>query len=91
MASAVRWYMDEHVPRAVTQGLQRRGIDVLTTQEAGMLGMADDQQLAFAISQGRVVFTQDDDFLALAAGAAHSGDATARLGWEEGNPIRMPL
>ena len=41
MASEVKFYMDEHVPPAVTRGLRMRGIDVLTTQEARMLG-ADD-------------------------------------------------
>ncbi len=31
----VRFYMDEHVSRAVTVGLRRRGLDVLTVQEDG--------------------------------------------------------
>jgi hypothetical protein len=31
--------------------LRRRGIDVTTTPEAGLLGVADEEQLAFAISQ----------------------------------------
>lgn len=30
----VRFYMDEHVSRAVTVGLRRRGLDVLTVQGA---------------------------------------------------------
>jgi hypothetical protein len=37
MAERIKFYMDEHVPRAVTDGLRRRGVDVLTTQEADML------------------------------------------------------
>jgi predicted nuclease of predicted toxin-antitoxin system len=45
--------------------LKRRGIDVTTTPEARLLGAIDEEQLAFAISQGRVIFTQDDDFLAI--------------------------
>lgn len=66
--------MDEHVPRAVTQGLRRRGVDVLTAQEAGMLGADDEQHVALALRQGRVIFTQDADFLRLnAAGLPHSG------------------
>jgi len=30
---SVRLYMDVHVPRAITQGLRLRGVDVLTAQE----------------------------------------------------------
>ena len=57
--------MDEHVPLAVTRGLRRRGVDVLTAQEANMLDQDDDVLLLFAISQERVMFTQDEGFLAL--------------------------
>jgi len=41
MSRKVRFYTDEHVSRAVINGLRNRGADVLTTKEAGMLG-ADD-------------------------------------------------
>jgi hypothetical protein len=34
--------MDEHVPFTVTQGLRRRGVDVLTVQEAGMYAASDE-------------------------------------------------
>ncbi len=53
--------MDEHVPQAVSQGLWRRGIDVLTTQEAGLLSISDEGHLKFAAEIGRVIFTQDPD------------------------------
>lgn len=29
----IKYYMDVHVPAAITEGLRRRGIDVLTSQE----------------------------------------------------------
>jgi hypothetical protein len=49
-------------------------VDVLTVPEAEMMGASDEAHLALAFSQGRVVFTQDADFLRLAAdGMAHSG------------------
>lgn len=35
-------YMDVHVPSAVTEGLRRRGVDVLTSQEDGTRA-ADDE------------------------------------------------
>lgn len=66
--------MDEHVPEVVTEGLRRRGVDVLTVQEAGMRAADDAQHLEFAAQEGRVIFTQDADFLRLhAAGSLHRG------------------
>ncbi|MDM8550881.1 DUF5615 family PIN-like protein [Desulfobacterales bacterium HSG2] len=44
MSRKVRFYTDEHVSRAVINGLRNRGADVLTTKEAGMLG-ADDKEI----------------------------------------------
>ncbi|RME90970.1 MAG: hypothetical protein D6770_01375 [Anaerolineae bacterium] len=73
--------MDEHVPTAVSKGLRRRGVDVLTSQEAKMLSVPDREHLAFAANQSRVVVTQDADFLRLhARGAPHSGIVYAHQG-----------
>jgi predicted nuclease of predicted toxin-antitoxin system len=70
----IQFHLDEHVDPAVAVGLRRRGIDVTTTAEAGLLGAADDRQLIWATSDARVVFTQDPDFMRLAdAGMAHAG------------------
>jgi predicted nuclease of predicted toxin-antitoxin system len=46
-------------------GLRRGGISVTTTPEENLIGASDEEQLAFALSQERVIFTQDDDFLRL--------------------------
>jgi predicted nuclease of predicted toxin-antitoxin system len=79
MAPQVRFYLDEHVSRAVAKGLRQRGVDVLTVPEAGMMGAADEEHLARALDDGRVIFTQDDDFLRLAAqGFRHAGLVYAR-------------
>jgi hypothetical protein len=68
--------MDQHFPGPVTQGLRQRGIDIQTAQEAGRCGEADADQLAFALSEHRVIVTFDSDFLALhQSGAAHAGIA----------------
>ena len=48
MAGAVKFYTDEHSANAIAEGLRRRGVDALTTYEAGMLGASDEEQLAFA-------------------------------------------
>lgn len=74
MSKEIKFYTDEHVPQAVVKGLRRRGVDVLTVQEARMLSASDEDHLALASSQGRVVFTQDDDFLRLhSKGVKHCG------------------
>ena len=64
------------VDPAVAGGLRRRGMDVLTTGEAGRLSTTDIDQLEFATQQGRILFTQDDDFLVLGVGGReHAGIA----------------
>jgi len=30
---AIKLYMDHHVPRAITEGLRLRGVDVLTAED----------------------------------------------------------
>ena len=60
---SVRFYMDVHVRRAVTDGLRLRQVDVLTAQEDESAGLEDSQLLDRATSLGRVVFTHDKDFL----------------------------
>jgi uncharacterized protein with PIN domain len=74
MGQEIKFYADEHVPKAVVRGLRQRGVDVLSVSEAGMLGATDDEHLKRARDEGRVIFTQDDDFLRLhAAGKSHGG------------------
>ena len=59
-------YMDVQVPAAITAGLRRRGIDVLTSQEDGSDRWTDSRLLERSTELGRVLFSQDEDFLALA-------------------------
>jgi hypothetical protein len=47
----VKFYLDENVPRAVAEGLRRRGVDVLTVQEAENSGLSDHEQLTFALTE----------------------------------------
>jgi len=70
----IRFYTDEHVSRAVIRGLRQRGVNVLSVPDASMMGATDDEHLAFALTASRVIFTQDADFLRLAAqGQTHAG------------------
>ncbi len=52
-------YMDHHVDVAITNGLRRQGIDVLTCQEDGTTTLDDEQLLERATALGRVLFSQD--------------------------------
>ena len=63
MTDALAYYMDVHVPQAVTDGLCARGIDVLTAREDQHHKMPDPEVLDRASNLNRVLFTQDRDFL----------------------------
>lgn len=74
MPLTIRFHLDEHIPRAIADGLRRLAIDVTTTADARLLGSDDAAQIAYGLADGRVIFTQDDDFLVLAAaGNQHAG------------------
>lgn len=64
---AIAFYMDHHVPKAITNGLRLRGVDVLTAYEDGTSEYDDDDLLDRATELQRVLFTQDDDLLREAA------------------------
>jgi predicted nuclease of predicted toxin-antitoxin system len=74
MPRTIRFHLDENCPHALAVGLRRRGIDVTSTPEAGLLEATDEVLTAHAIGEGRVIFTQDEDFLAIqASGSPHPG------------------
>jgi predicted nuclease of predicted toxin-antitoxin system len=76
MPNSIRFHLDENCDPRIATGLRFRGIDVTTTVEAGLLQATDEDQVAHAVNQGRVVFTQDADFLRLhAAGHQYPGIA----------------
>jgi len=68
-------YIDENVAAAITQGLRRRGVDVLTVQEDGREAAPDPEVLDRAGELGRVVFTRDEDFLQVASRRQHAREA----------------
>ena len=72
----LRYYFDEHIKGPIARGLQSRGVDVLTAQEAGMAdrALSDLYQLQYAASLNRVLVTEDRDFVRLAyALTPHAG------------------
>ncbi|WP_036485909.1 DUF5615 family PIN-like protein [Myxosarcina sp. GI1] len=74
MVEKIKFHLDENVRNAIAEGLHRRGVDVTTTPEQSLIVISDEAQLKFALSQNRVVFTQDTDFLKMnQAGVTHCG------------------
>ena len=72
----IKYHLDESVPNAISNGLRLRDIDVTTTKDAHLLEASDEEQLAYAHANHRVIVSFDDDFLVLASrGTAHSGIA----------------
>jgi hypothetical protein len=63
---SVALYFDHNVRVAIAIGLRQRGVDVLVAFEDGFAEANDPTVLARATELGRVAFTNDDDFLAVA-------------------------
>jgi predicted nuclease of predicted toxin-antitoxin system len=72
-------YLDEDVDVLVADLVRARGFDVITTVGAGRLHQSDDEQLAFAAAEERVLLTHNRvDFEQLAteyfaANRSHTG------------------
>lgn len=57
MSERIRFHLDENVDPVVALGLRRYGVDVTTTNEAGLRAQSDETQLAFIQETDRVLFT----------------------------------
>ncbi|MBI5305003.1 MAG: DUF5615 family PIN-like protein [Chloroflexi bacterium] len=65
MADPIRFYLDEHMPRALAVALRRRGIDVVRAQDVGLRKATDLEHWQFAEQERRVLVTKDSDFLGM--------------------------
>jgi len=65
--------MDENVPFAITEGLRKRGADVLSVQEDGYSGCDDQTIFLRANELGRVLFSRDSDLIIEAVHALEQG------------------
>jgi predicted nuclease of predicted toxin-antitoxin system len=72
-------YMDVHVPRSITRGLRRRGVDVLTAQEDGKERASDPQLLNRARELGRIMFSQDEDLIVEAVRCQRASESFATV------------
>jgi predicted nuclease of predicted toxin-antitoxin system len=72
--SDISYQLDEHIPSAVAEQLRRRGIDILTADDAGLRGAADSAYFASSLESGRVLVSYDRHFARLHnLQTAHSG------------------
>lgn len=69
-----RFHLDESVDGRVAALLRQRDRECSMPNDVGLLGASDEEQLAFAGREGRVLVTRDEDFAALHyQGAPHAG------------------
>ncbi len=69
--------MDVHVPRPITRGLRKVGVEVITAQEDGTARLSDPDLLDRSTALDRVLFSQDEDLLIEAARRQRHGIAFA--------------
>jgi hypothetical protein len=81
--------MDAHIPKAITNGLRLRGVDVLTAQEDNSDKLSDSELLDRATALNRVLFTFDDDLLAEASKRQKS--STHFSGVVYASPLRISI
>lgn len=73
-AANLRFYLDENVSVEVARQLRKRGIDVITVRDLGLLGDEDINHLRRATEMGYVLCTYDTDYVNLAKeGESHAG------------------
>lgn len=74
MPGTIRYHLDESCRLRIARALRENGLDVTTSSEAGLLGASDDAQLEYARESGRVLYTNDSDFVVMhEAHTAHAG------------------
>lgn len=63
---ALMFFFDECVDEDIAAALRAHRVDVITTTDLARKGISDEEQLAFAYAESRVIYTVDHDFLRLA-------------------------
>jgi len=76
---SVAFYFDHNLPRVIATALRDRGIDILTAHEDNYDLRPDEELMERAAELGRVVVSQDQDFLEIAHGWQADGRPFAGL------------
>lgn len=72
----MRFHLDENVPAALALALRTHGFDVTVPADVDLSEAEDDEHLAYALRERRVIVTHDRDYLAIdARGTPHAGIA----------------
>ena len=71
--------LDQGLPRSTTAALLALGHDAVHTGDIGLSTASDEDILARALHEGRVVVTLDADFHAILARTAASGPSVLRM------------
>lgn len=76
--TTLKFYTDTHIAKAVALQLRNRSVDIIRCEEVDMAEAEDFEHLEYATREGRVIITNDEDFLALDAtwreqGKTHAG------------------
>lgn len=66
-------YIDHNVPSPIAAGLRIRGVDVIACLDDGTTTLDDELLLDRATLLGRVLFTEDEDLLAIAKQRQRAG------------------
>lgn len=70
----IRLYLDEDVHKRVAYALRLRHFDVISAHEVGRWGFSDEEQLTYAATEGRALFTYNAvDYLQLHLEWLHRG------------------
>jgi len=71
----IRLYLDEDVPETIAIALRLRGYDVITVKEASKKGSTDLEQIQYATSEERILFTHNiADFCKIHSGFISKGN-----------------
>lgn len=76
---SLSFYFDQHVPRPVASGPRRGGIDVVTAEADDRKGLDDELLLERATTLGRIMVSNDRDFLVITARWMRNGRHFAGL------------
>jgi len=82
-------YMDQHVPKAITDGLRLRGVDCITALEDRAATMDDPELLDRASALSRALVTSDKDFLIEADKRQTVGNSFAGIVYT--HPLRISV
>lgn len=88
----IPFYFDENIQAALADALKMRGIDVLTTHQAGNAGVEDNRQLAYAAEKGRTILSYNKrDFAMIHYQWMRIGRGHAGIAFSDQLPIGVIL